>query len=251
MTRPKKSLGQHFLVNPRVAKRIVEACAITSEDYVLEVGPGKGALTEHLVRQTSNLFAVEKDEEAAAKLSERFFFKKEMTVGDALAYILNPRYRWIVVGNLPYNVGLPILFHFLDQARHVKRMIFMLQKEVAERLAAKPGGKNYGIPSVLLQAEAEVRLLFHVGPGNFAPPPKVDSSVIEIIPTPSPFVDAAERTRFAALVKRAFATRRKMIGNTLAGYRDRFAACGLSGKERAEDLAIRDFLTLMRTDEKL
>ena len=226
---------------------MVAACAIAPSDYVVEIGPGRGALTAHLRPKTEHLFLVEKDEALAARLPEQFDLPAaQVWVGDAMAYVPDPQHRWIVAGNLPYNVSLPIIFHWMDYAPLITHMVVMVQKEVGLRLAAASGSKIYGIPSVLLQAEAEVALLFHVGPGNFFPPPKVDSSVIRITPKASPFKSAAERACFAGLVKHAFANRRKMIANTLAPYRDRFAEVGLSGKERAEALSVATFIRLAK-----
>lgn len=242
-TRPtaKKSLGQHFLTNPHVSERIAMVCRITSDDFVLEIGPGKGALTQQLARYTQHLYAVEKDRHLATALSTPV---AELSIGDALDYRLDPAHHWIVTGNLPYNISVPIIFHFLDQANHIKRMIVMVQKEVALRLAAAHGSKVYGIPSVVLQAEADVRLLFHIGPGNFSPKPKVESTVIEIVPRASPFKSEEERTRFRTLVKQAFSQRRKMIANTLSRYRFSFEQFGLTGKERAEELSLDTYLAL-------
>lgn len=248
--RPKKSLGQHFLTNPSICKRIVEACQIAPDDEVLEIGPGRGALTGLLRQKTDHLHLAEKDEFLAAQFIEKgIVASAQVWIGDVLTYLLDESRSWIVVGNLPYNVSLPIIFHFMTHATAVRRMIFMVQKEVADRLASPPGSKAYGIPSVCLQAEAKLRRLFDVGPGNFFPPPTVDSSVIEIIPHASPFTTEDERRRFAAIVKQAFSARRKTIANTLPQYRDLFSQLGLTGKERAEVLSVERYLQLLNINE--
>lgn len=233
----KKSLGQHFLTNSRVSERIAKACRIDTDDFVLEIGPGRGALSRYLTRYTAHLYAIEKDRHLAKTLEI-----PHLEIGDALDYRLDPAHRWIVTGNLPYNVSVPLIFHFLEQAPLITRMVFMVQKEVALRLAAPHGSKIYGIPSVLVQAEANVRSLFHIGPGNFTPKPKVDSTVIEITPKSSPFKTNDDRERFRAIVKQAFSQRRKMIANTLGNYRSYFLELGLTGKERAEELPLALFL---------
>ena len=187
ITRAKKSLGQDFLRHPQTAERIVALAHLTSDDTVLEIGPGRGALTPFILEKTDHALFIEKDEVLADDLKMRFSLDdNQLIIGDACEFRLPIDQKYVVIGNLPYNVATQIIFHMMEQKEQISRMIVMVQKEVALRFAAAHGSKIYGIPSVLLQAEARVRLLMTLAPTQFIPAPKVDSSVIEITPIASP-----------------------------------------------------------------
>ncbi len=234
-----------------MARRIAEFSGVGPDDWAFEIGPGRGALTRHLAPRTSELYGVEKDEALAAGLVARGLFSKDrLTTGDFLEHPLSafslPSRPGIVVGNLPYNVSVPIIFHVMEDKARVKRAVFMVQREVGLRLAAEPGSKAYGIPSVLLQAEARVERGFLVKRTHFNPPPKVESIVIALTPQATPFKDETEKKAFATLVKQAFSARRKVIANTIPAYRPLFATAGLSGRERPEEISLAGYLALMR-----
>jgi 16S rRNA (adenine1518-N6/adenine1519-N6)-dimethyltransferase len=221
-----RALGQHFLRDDAVAERIVAQVAPTERDLVLEVGPGQGALTGHLARAAGRLLAIEVDTALAAALMERFAGAShvEIRVADGRSFDYralpalkpDPAGRVLVVGNLPYSVGKPILMALVESGGAVDEMALMLQKEVAERVAAEPGGKTYGSLSVLTQVACEASLAFTVPPGAFRPPPQVDSAVLHLRARPQPLVPAAEAPQFRAVVLAAFGQRRKSLANALA-----------------------------------
>jgi 16S rRNA (adenine1518-N6/adenine1519-N6)-dimethyltransferase len=235
-----RALGQHFLRDRSVADRIVDLVAPTARDLVVEIGPGRGALTEALAARAGRLLALEIDAPLAAALRERFAGSPHVEIRPAdarqfdyaglRALVPDPAGRVLVVGNLPYSVGKPILAALVEAAAAIDEMALMLQKEVAERVAAAPGGKTYGALSVLTQVRVAARLAFTVPPGAFSPPPQVDSAVLHLRPHPAPPVPVADPARFAAVVRAAFGQRRKSLANALA------AGLGLSA-ERARHLA--------------
>jgi len=257
-----RTLGQHFLRDDAVAGRIVGLVAPTSRDLVVEIGPGRGALTDHLARAGGRLLALEVDPGLAARLRERFAGSRHVEIleADARSFDyarLRERRpdaggRVLVVGNLPYSVGKPILMALVESGRAVGEMALMLQKEVAERIAASPGGKAYGSLSVLTQIACDVDLVFTVPPGAFSPPPQVDSAVIHLRVRAAPPVPIADPERFGAVVRAAFAQRRKNLANALAAglglsvdrARARAAAAGIEPGRRAETLSLAEFAHL-------
>jgi 16S rRNA (adenine1518-N6/adenine1519-N6)-dimethyltransferase len=255
-TRPKKSFGQHFLHEQRYIERIVGAIAPRPDDRVVEIGPGEGALTLPLLAAAGRLTAIELDTDLIPGLQARAagvgtleivhadVLKVDFT---ALAQRLGvPRVR--LAGNLPYYISSPILFHCVDHAAAIEDMHFMLQKEVVDRMAAEPGSKVYGRLSVMLQLACRVEPLFTVPPGAFRPPPKVDSAVVRLLPLAAHERHDADPQRVHAIVKAAFAQRRKTLSNglkTLLGA-DAIASVGIDPKARAETLAPGDFVRLAR-----
>jgi 16S rRNA (adenine1518-N6/adenine1519-N6)-dimethyltransferase len=221
---PRKSLGQVFLASGRVIHRIVAALGHGPDDVVVEIGPGRGALTRELVGTCRRLLLVEKDDVLAAMHRDRHADDPSVAVvhGDAtaldLADVLAPGERARVVGNLPYNVGGQILFNLLRRRDRIDRMVLMFQREVAQRLAARPGDRNYGAASALVQLRAAVRPLFDVSPERFHPRPKVWSAVIEVVPLPpDPARDAVvDAPGFERLVHALHAQPRKTVANSLA-----------------------------------
>jgi 16S rRNA (adenine1518-N6/adenine1519-N6)-dimethyltransferase len=257
-----RALGQHFLRDDGVAERIVAVVAPTSRDLVLEIGPGQGALTHRLARASGRLLAIDVDRDLVAELAARFAGEPrvEIRLADARTFdyrglpALRPDSggRVLVAGNLPYSVGKPILMALVEAGRAVDEMALMLQKEVAERVAAEPGGKTYGSLSVLTQVGCEVRLCFTVPPGAFRPPPQVDSAVLHVRARRAPMVDEAMAARFRAVVLAAFGQRRKSLANALAAglgigveaARMACAAAGIDGGRRAETLTLDEFVRL-------
>ena len=186
--RAKRSLGQNFLVDPNIQRRIVAALDLTPDDEVLEIGPGTGALTRHLAARAGRVVAIEKDDELAAALQAEFTDAAGVTIvhGDALeadlrALVRDPG-RVKIVGNIPYNITSPLIFHLLESGLSAERIVIMVQREVADRILAAPGEKAYGALSVGVRTVADVKRLFHVGRGAFRPVPDVDSTVIQITP---------------------------------------------------------------------
>jgi len=254
--RPKKSFGQHFLHEKRYIERIVSAIAPKADDRVVEIGPGEGALTMPLLAAAGRLTAIELDTDLIPGLQARAaeagtleivhadVLKVDFT---ALAQRLGvPRVR--LAGNLPYYISSPILFHCVDHAAAIQDMHFMLQKEVVDRMAAAPGSKVYGRLSVMLQLACRVEPLFTVPPGAFRPPPKVDSAVVRLVPLATHERHDADPQRVHAIVKAAFAQRRKTLSNGLKNLLDSeaIASAGIDPKARAETLSPGDFVRLAR-----
>lgn len=252
--RPKKRLGQHFLHQPRVIDRIIAALDPCPGEHIVEIGPGLGALTGPLLRVLGELDVVELDRDLAPKLVDRVgpCGKLRVHLADALEFdfcdLGTDHTKIRIVGNLPYNISTPLLFHLLDQAHCIKDMVFMLQKEVAERIAAQPGGGVYGRLSVMIQCRCDVEVLFHVEPGAFSPPPRVRSTVLRLTPRPPPLT-IHDDDLFSDLVKRAFLKRRKTLRNALQGLIDEeeFRAAGVDPGLRPERLGVEEFIRLANT----
>jgi 16S rRNA (adenine1518-N6/adenine1519-N6)-dimethyltransferase len=255
----KKSLGQHFLHERGIVDKIVRAVDPRPGDVLVEIGPGQGAITFPLLQRHGQLTAIEFDRDLIAPLEEasRAHGALRIVPGDVLGVDLTALTRELapadgrirLVGNLPYNLSSPILFHALDHAASVRDMHFMLQKEVVDRMAAPPGSKVYGRLSVMLQAYCAVTPLFNVPPGAFRPPPKVDSAVVRMVPRDPATIGIADPRRFADVVRAAFGQRRKTLRNALKGVVDAeaIAAAGVDPGARAEQLAVADFIRLSET----
>jgi 16S rRNA (adenine1518-N6/adenine1519-N6)-dimethyltransferase len=243
VTRPKKKWGQNFLRNRGAVERIVAAIEPEPGELIVEIGPGEGVLTERLITFPNEITAVEIDPELAARLS-----RLPITVvnADALEFPL-PTRPWRAVGNLPYNVATPILRRVVA-SEHWRRAVFMLQKEVADRLVAKPSTEAYGFLTLFVQLYAKARVLMTLDPRSFYPPPKVRSSVVVLEPDRKPY--ASEE--LIELISAAFRMRRKTLANNLATQGDRgrgeyaeaLAAAGLSANVRAEELDLGAFVRL-------
>lgn len=264
-----RALGQHFLRDRSVVDRIVDLVTPTARDLVVEIGPGRGALTETLAARAGRLVTLEIDAGLAASLQERFAASSHVEVRQAdarhfdyrtlraLAPDPDPAGRVLVVGNLPYSVSKPILAALVEAAPAIDEMALMLQKEVAERVAAKPGGKVYGALSVLTQVSCAVRLAFAVAPGAFSPPPQVDSAVLHLQPHRQTPVPISDLPRFATVVRAAFSQRRKSLANALAAglglgterARRLIAAAGIDPGRRAETLSLAEFARLARAPD--
>jgi len=247
----KKSLGQHFLSDRHYIDSIVRAVNPKPDDLLVEIGPGQGAITFPLLRRHGRLTVIEFDRDLIAPLTAAAEGVGELTIlnRDVLSVDfadLAGAGRIRLVGNLPYNISSPILFHALDHAAAIADMHFMLQKEVVDRMAAGPGSKVYGRLSVMLQAYCEVTSLFVVPPGAFRPPPKVDSAVVRLVPRAPQDIGIADPRRFADVVRAAFGQRRKTLRNALGGVCDaaQFEAAGVRPDARAEQLEVADFVRL-------
>ena len=252
----KKHLGQNFLHERGVVAKIVQAIDPQPDDCIVEIGPGQGALTFPLLDRHGALTAIEFDRDLLAPLAQAAQAHGALTLvpADVLevdftelaAGSASADGRIRLVGNLPYNLSSPILFHALDHAAAIRDMHFMLQKEVVDRMAAPPGSKVYGRLSVMLQAYCSVTPLFKVPPGAFRPAPKVDSAVVRLVPRAPEQIGIDDRTRFAAIVRAAFGQRRKTLRNALSGVADEalIEAAGLAPGARAEQLSVADFVRL-------
>ncbi|OJW70656.1 MAG: 16S rRNA (adenine(1518)-N(6)/adenine(1519)-N(6))-dimethyltransferase [Candidatus Amoebophilus sp. 36-38] len=249
--KPKKYLGQHFLKDLDISKQIVEAIKLPLQDpssIVLEIGPGKGALTHFLVqKQFANLYLVEIDSELVSYLLKTYpILSNHIIEADFIKLDLTK--RWVgpisVVGNFPYNISSQIFFKLLQHRDQVKEIVCMVQKEVAERIIAQPGSKAYGIPSVFLQAFYNINYLFTVGPDLFMPPPKVNSAVIRLERNELQQLPCNENL-FSKLVKLGFQQRRKKLKNALSAMILPAHLVDLPQlNQRAEELSISDFIAL-------
>jgi 16S rRNA (adenine1518-N6/adenine1519-N6)-dimethyltransferase len=250
--RPRKRFGQNFLHDPQVIARIVAAVNPQPDDHLVEVGPGQGAVTVPLLQAAGRMDAVELDRDLIEPLLRQCAAAGELTIhqGDALKFDFCSLARdgrpLRLVGNLPYNISTPLLFHFLDQARCITDMHFMLQKEVVDRMGAGPGSKTYGRLSVMVQSRCRVMPLFDIGPGAFNPPPKVESAVVWLAPYAEPPTHIRDRARFEQIVAAAFAQRRKTLRNALRDLvsEDEMRHAGIQPAARAETLSPGDFARL-------
>ena len=247
----KKQFGQHFLADTYYVDKIVMAVNPGPGQRLVEIGPGQGAITFPLLRRHPQLTVIEFDRDliapltaAAAPLGELSIIHRDVLQVDFTALADGGQIR--LVGNLPYNISSPILFHALDHAAAISDMTFMLQKEVVDRMAAGPGSKVYGRLSVMLQAYCDVQSLFVVPPGAFRPPPKVDSAVARLVPKDPASVGIIDRQRFAEVVRAAFGQRRKTLRNALNGVctPEQFDAAGVRPDARAEQIEVAQFIAL-------
>lgn len=245
--KPKKSLGQHFLTDIGVIQEILQGIQAKAEDLVIEIGPGTGALTQGLVQRYKRLIAIEIDERAIKELHKRY-----PALDIRHADVLNPAWlTWIppdekalIVGNLPYYITSPILFLLIDHRERFEEAIIMIQKEVADRLLAKPNTKAYGILSVQVQLAASVEKIVEVPPSAFSPPPKVESTVLRLrFDQPRPNVDPEHLRK---VIRQAFSQKRKMLRNTLGPWLSHRELAGWDLTRRAETLSTQEFVQLAR-----
>jgi len=217
MVRPKKHYGQHFLRDKNIARKIADALSYEGYEYLIEVGPGTGFLTDFLIDKPVRLILIEKDREAVEFLQKKYAGRDiQIISGDFLQIdlpALTGRKPFAVIGNFPYNISTQIVFKILENVSYIPEAVGMFQREVAERIAAAPGSKTYGILSVLTQLYYDVRILFHIPPQVFFPPPKVNSSVIKL--TRKEKLPDVDFQQLKELVKKAFNQRRKTLRNSL------------------------------------
>ncbi|MEL7310532.1 MAG: 16S rRNA (adenine(1518)-N(6)/adenine(1519)-N(6))-dimethyltransferase RsmA [Pseudomonadota bacterium] len=248
--RPRKRFGQHFLVDQSIISAIVRAVAPTTTDHVVEIGPGQRALTDSLSRASGQLSLIEIDRDLVRSLHAAYQDQSHIRVieADALTQDFSAMGSDLrVVGNLPYNISTPLLFHLLDHQHAIRDMHFMLQKEVVDRIAAEAGEKAYGRLSVMVARSLTAEALFDVPPEAFDPPPKVQSAVVRLTPKPQQ-QRLGQSPGFAALVKQAFSMRRKTLRNSLRDWLtpDDIEACGIDPSRRPETLSISEFDALAR-----
>ena len=256
----KKQFGQNFLNNPRIIQLIVASIRPKADDHLVEIGPGEAALSAPLLEKVKKMDIIEIDNDLIRPLTNRFAdnpaFKLHHT--DALSFdyasLLDFKGEMLrIVGNLPYNISSPLMFHLLTYAPHISDMHFMLQKEVVDRICAEPGSRTFGRLSVMIQYACQTENLFVVGPENFNPPPKVDSAIVRLVPyQQKPFI-ADDEVLFAKLVKQAFSQKRKTLRNTLKGLLDgeQIEQCGINPTARAESLSVEKFVELANLYSKL
>jgi 16S rRNA (adenine1518-N6/adenine1519-N6)-dimethyltransferase len=249
MHKAKKKFGQNFLVDERIIADIIHAIHPEPEDSVVEIGPGLGALTRPLLKRLNHLHVVEIDRDIIERLKSDYpqdNLKSKLTIhaGDALEFdLLTLPAPLRIVGNLPYNISSPLLFHFASYAERIRDMHFMLQNEVVERMVAEPSTPAYGRLSVMLQYRFHMEKLLDVPPDSFRPAPKVDSAIVRMIPLPGSEIPVNNEKLFAAIVRTAFGQRRKTLRNTLCSYlqEEDFAQLGLDAQLRAENLSVMMF----------
>ena len=249
--RARKRFGQHFLHDSGVVRRIVDHLQLKPEEVLCEIGPGRGALSDCLVETGNPLHLIEIDRDLVPTLIDRYSGNPQVKVHeqDALRLdlgIINPHSETVLVGNLPYNISTALLIHLLSQSEQVSRMVFMVQKEVGDRLSAQPGNKSYGRLTVMMSRVFEIVSLFDVGPEAFSPPPKVWSSVLLFSPREAPLGPPVNCNDFEALVRQSFAHRRKTIRNTLKGFcsEEVIRTAGIDPSARPEMLSPEDFARL-------
>jgi len=271
---PRKRFGQNFLHDPGVIAKIVAAVTPDRNDLLVEIGPGRGAITKELLKAAGAMPAVELDRDLIEPIRKMCAPLGELSIhsADALKFdfrtlAADVRGRTSVaggdvqggtgatsgklriVGNLPYNISTPLLFRLLEQKDVIRDMHFMLQKEVVDRMAASPGSKSYGRLSVMLQVWCEVTHLFDIGPGAFKPPPKVDSAFVRLRPYREPPHPVDDPDQLSRVVTAAFAHRRKTLRNNLKELLSvqQIEACGIDPGVRAETLSVADFVRLAKT----
>lgn len=248
---PKKRFGQNFLTDDNVLHEIIRAIAPAPDDLMVEIGPGQGAMTRLLLQTLRQLQVVELDRDLVALLG-RSFSADQLLIhsGDALQFdfgsLLSGDRRLRVVGNLPYNISSPLLFHLAQYAPQVIDQHFMLQKEVVERMVAEPGSRDYGRLSVMLQWRYRMELLFIVPPDAFDPPPKVDSAIVRMVPIASPL--ECRQHLLEQVVTKAFSQRRKVIRNCLAGMfsEQQLIDAGIDPQLRPEAVGLAQYVNLAR-----
>lgn len=257
--RPRKKLGQSFLLDQNIIKKIAAAARITKDDIVVEIGAGIGVLTEILAQESRKIIAVELDKNLVEILKEKLaaYDNVEIHSGDILKFDFNSisdacNSKVKVIGNVPYNISSPLIFHLLSFRSVISDFILMLQKEVVQRLVAVPNNKSYGVPSVLLQMFVTVEKILNVPASCFYPQPKVESAVIRGIFLDKPLMELVDADFFTQLVKAAFAQRRKMLINNLknsrlladleeAAIQEVLACAGIDGRRRGETLSVMEF----------
>jgi 16S rRNA (adenine1518-N6/adenine1519-N6)-dimethyltransferase len=248
----KKRFGQNFLHDQALIEKIILAIAPKPGDVMVEIGPGQAALTRPLIGRLGHLHAIEIDRDLAARLRSEWT-DQQLTLHeqDVLRFDFTALSQKIgrplrIVGNLPYNISSPILFHLLDHAAVIVDQHVMLQKEVVDRMVAPCGSKIYGRLSVMLQARYRMQKCLSVPPGAFVPAPKVDSAIVRMIPIPESEVRVRDWVVFAAVVMMAFSQRRKMLRNTLSGYEGKidWSGLGIEPTQRAEELSVDQMIDL-------
>jgi 16S rRNA (adenine1518-N6/adenine1519-N6)-dimethyltransferase len=246
----KSRLGQNFLSDRSILEKIVDAAGVTGDDTVVEIGPGPGTLTRVLSRKAKRVIAIELDERLYEKLRAELpgLTNLELIHGDALKFPFEAIGDFKVVANIPYYITTPIIFRLLDAGKGLSTMTLTVQKEVAERIVAPPGGKDYGVLSIMVQYLAQVELKFMIPKEAFRPVPKVDSALLHIKILGKPSVSVRDEKTFSRVVKTAFSHRRKTLANSLKSLgdemREKLIACGIDPGRRPETLSMEEFAKL-------
>jgi 16S rRNA (adenine1518-N6/adenine1519-N6)-dimethyltransferase len=256
--RAKRSLGQNFLVDPNYQRKIIDVIDPQAGDHIIEIGPGSGALTQHIAGRVSSLTLVELDDQLAAALQVKYGERADVTVvhEDVMRVDLGAVASSKIVGNIPYNITSPLIFKLLERQARPAKLILMVQKEVADRIAARPGHGEYGALTVGVQSVASAERLFVVPSGAFRPAPKVDSAVVQIVPHRPPILSDSEEADLRSLTRAAFSWRRKQFQNILRNapgfgltpdqVKQIEAATNLHMSDRPEQLSPAEFITLSR-----
>lgn len=245
---PRKRFGQNFLTDQRIISQIIAEICPQKYDQIIEIGPGLGALTRPLLQAVDHLDVVEIDRDIVDRLNKEFPPEKlTIHAADALKFnfsTLGNKLR--IVGNLPYNISTPLLFHLSQFSEHILDMYFMLQKEVVERMVGMPATSDYGRLSVMLQYRFDMEYIFSVPAESFRPIPKVESAIVRMTPRPQSAMNAADEALFSQIVLAAFSQRRKTLRNTLHHYleADNFSALGIDSGLRAENLSVENFVAI-------
>jgi len=251
--KPKKSLGQNFLIDKNIRNKIINACGLRSKDRVLEIGAGRGELSGLILEKVARLYAVELDSRLTLDLRENFKNHSNIEIinQDILQFnLLKIRGKAIVVGNIPYYITSPIIEHLLKFKQKIKVIFLTVQKEFAARIAAKPGTKTYGSFSCFVQYNAECKVLFNIKKGSFSPQPRVDSAFIKMQIRNRPPVEVKNETDFFKIIRASFNQRRKTLRNSLEGILPKealilfFNKYAINYNIRPEDLSLRDFANL-------
>jgi len=258
---PKKRLGQHFLVDRNILDKVIRTAQVGKEDVVLEVGPGLGEMTIALARQAKKVIAIEIDPKLVAILNEKVknYSNVEVVKNDILKVDFNPFLKKEghpikVVANLPYQVSTPLLFRFIESKETFSTFTLMLQKEVAERMVAHPGGKEYGPLSIFIQMFSDVSIRFFIKPSAFFPPPKVESAVVQMVWKEKPIIELQNEEWFKKVVRGCFSYRRKTLVNALKhsgltlaeSIELKMEAIGIDTRRRPETLTLQEFASLAK-----
>jgi len=259
---PKKRLGQHFLVDRNILNKVIRTAQVGKEDIVLEVGPGLGEMTLALARLAKHVIAVEIDSKLVTILKEKLkdYGNVEVVKSDILKVDFKNFYKREgqpikVVANLPYQISTPLLFHFIELKEFFSTLTLMLQKEVAERMVAPPGGKDYGPLSIFVQSFLDISIRFFIKPSAFFPPPKVESAVVHMVWKEKPMIEVKDEEWFKRVVKACFSYRRKTLANALKHselplpefIELKMMAIGIDPRRRPETLTIQEFASLAET----
>lgn len=248
----KKRFGQHFLKDTNVVQQIVDFFNPQSKESIVEIGPGLGALTKPLLQHGSLVTVIEIDRDAIGYLHQSLGANENLRIveGDALSFnygtLVKPPQKFRCIGNLPYNISTPLLFHLFEFRSSISDMLFMLQKEVVDRLTAKPSTKDYGRLSVMAQYFCEIHYLFDVGSDAFSPPPKVNSAIVQLKPYQELPIKAQDFSLFETVVRDAFNLRRKTIANSLKSYlrAEDWQLLDINPTRRAETLSVTEFVNI-------
>ena len=259
---PRKGLGQHFLVDRNILNKIIRTAQVEKEDVVLEVGPGLGEMTIALACQAKKVIAIEIDSKLVTILKEKLkdYGNVEVVKSDILKVDFKNFYKREgqpikVVANLPYQISTPLLFHFIELKEFFSTLTLMLQKEVAERMVAPPGGKDYGPLSIFVQSFLDISIRFFIKPSAFFPPPKVESAVVHMVWKEKPMIEMKDEEWFKRVVKACFSYRRKTLANALKhsklslpeSIRSKMEKIGIDSRRRPETLSIQEFASLAET----